>query len=120
MTIERIFVAASKGEGQVSVEAARVVVGCGIEGDRNFRKPRTRANITFVEAEGIEHFNAESGLSIDLSGTRRNVVTRGVRLNDLVGRDFAIGAALFRGVELCEPCSLLAARLKTDTVSPAR
>jgi hypothetical protein len=94
MTIERIFVATEKGGEQVDVDAARVVVRLGIEGDRNFGKTRNPGqNVTFVAAEEIERFSRESGLSIGPSATRRNIVTRGVRLDALVGREFSIGAA---------------------------
>jgi MOSC domain-containing protein YiiM len=121
VTIEKIFVAAKRGDPQMSVDAVRVVLGRGIEGDRNFGKAKhVGQNITFVAAEEIERFSTESGLSIGLSGTRRNIVTRDVPLNDLVGREFTIGEARFRGVELCEPCSRLAAHLRNEDVSSAR
>jgi MOSC domain-containing protein YiiM len=121
MTIETIFVANASGAPQEPVDAVRVVVGRGIQGDRNFGK-RTYAgrNVTFVEAEEIERFRSVSGLAIDMAGTRRNIVTRGVRLSELVGKDFAIGEARFRGIELCEPCSKLGARLQTEQVSAAK
>jgi MOSC domain-containing protein YiiM len=121
MKIEKIFVATKKGEAQQSVDAVRVVRDRGIEGDRNFGQSKYPGrNITFVEAEAIERFNTESKLSIEISGTRRNVVTRGVRLNELVGQEFAIGDARFRGTELCEPCALLGSRLKSDAITAAR
>jgi MOSC domain-containing protein YiiM len=121
MTIESIFVARKRGEPQMSIDAVRVVLGRGIEGDRNFGKSKhVGQNITFVAAEEIERFRVDSGLPIELSGTRRNVVTRDVPLNDLVGREFMIGDARFRGVELCEPCSRLGVHLRDDTVSSAR
>jgi MOSC domain-containing protein YiiM len=121
MNIERIFVATHPGVLQESVDAVRVVAARGIEGDRNFNKSKYPGqNITFVEAEEIERFMAASGLSIEASATRRNIVTRGVRLNELVGRDFMIGVARFRGIELCEPCSFLGARLRTEVVTAAR
>ena len=121
MTVEKIFVAGKRGEPQVSVDAVRVVLGRGIEGDRNFGKSKhVGQNITFVAAEEIERFRAASGLAVDLSSTRRNIVTRDVALNDLVGREFTIGDARFRGVELCEPCSRLGAHLRNEEVSAAR
>jgi MOSC domain-containing protein YiiM len=121
MTIERIFVAGKRGEPQMSVDAVRVVLGRGIEGDRHFGKSkRVGQNITFVAAEEIERFSADSGLAIEPSGTRRNIITRGVPLNDLVGREFTVGGARFRGIELCEPCSRLAAYLRNDEVTAAR
>lgn len=119
--IERIYVAASRGAPQMSVDAVRVVAGRGIEGDRNFRRTKTPGrNITLVAAEEIETFNARTGLSLDLSTTRRNVVVRGVALDDLVGREFAIGDARFRGIELCEPCSRLARHLRPTGLTQAQ
>jgi MOSC domain-containing protein YiiM len=121
MSIEAIFVAGVRGAPQQQADAVRVVVGKGIQGDRNFGKNKHAGqNITFVEAEEIERFNAASGLAIDMAGTRRNILTRGVRLAQLVGKEFAIGEARFRGVELCEPCSHLASGLRTREVSPTK
>jgi MOSC domain-containing protein YiiM len=108
MTIERIFVAATARAPQIDVPSVRVVVGKGIEGDRHFGKRKVPGeNLTLVEAEELEAFAQEQGVPVDLSGSRRNIVTRGVRLNDLVGREFRLGTALLRGVELCEPCSVM-------------
>ncbi len=108
MTIERIFVATVPRAAQIEVPSVRVVVGKGIEGDRHFGKRKVPGeNLTLVEAEELEAFAQEQGVPVDLSGSRRNIVTRGVRLNDLVGREFRLGTALLRGVELCEPCSVM-------------
>lgn len=108
MSIERIFVATAPRAPQIEVPSVRVVVGKGIEGDRHFGKRKVPGeNLTLVEAEELEAFAQEQGVPVDLSGSRRNIVTRGVRLNDLVGREFRLGTALLRGVELCEPCSVM-------------
>jgi hypothetical protein len=83
-------------------------MGNGIEGDRHFGKRKVPGeNLTLVEAEELEAFAEERGVPVDLSQSRRNIVTRGVRLNDLVGKEFRLGTALLRGVELCEPCSVM-------------
>jgi len=108
MSIERIFVATAPRAPQIEVPSVRVVVGKGIEGDRHFGKRKVPGeNLTLVEAEELEAFAQEQGVPVDLSGSRRNIITRGVRLNDLVGREFRLGTALLRGVELCEPCSVM-------------
>jgi MOSC domain-containing protein YiiM len=105
MTIERIYIAAGPGEPQHEAQQVRVVAGQGIEGDRNFGlRHDPGQNITLVEAEEIESFLREQGRAHDLSVTRRNLVTRGVRLNELVGRGFTVGAVRLCGAELCEPC----------------
>jgi MOSC domain-containing protein YiiM len=75
------------------------VAGCGLEGDRHFRREqRPGGALTLIEAEVLE--------AVGLSGpeSRRQVVVRGVRLNELVGRRFRVGEVECVGVELCEPC----------------
>jgi MOSC domain-containing protein YiiM len=80
----------------------------GVVGDRNFGVSRHPGqNLTLVEAEEIERFCAEQARVPELSLTRRNLVTRGVRLNDLLNREFFIGGVKVRGVEFCEPCTFL-------------
>lgn len=105
MTVERIYLASKPGEPQAAFEFIKLVVGKGIEGDRYFgAKDEPGQNITLVEAEEIETFCVDANRSVDLSCTRRNVITRGVRLNDLIGKEFTVGDVRMRGVELCEPC----------------
>jgi MOSC domain-containing protein YiiM len=120
MTIERIYIAAGPGEPQHEAEQVRAVAGQGIEGDRNFGLQHDPGqNITLVEAEEIESFLREHGLAHDLSVTRRNLVTRGVRLNQLVGREFTVGSVRLRGAELCEPCDGLGNALRGAQQSTA-
>jgi MOSC domain-containing protein YiiM len=104
--IESIFVAAEKGSPPVEVHEIQVVARSGIVGDRHFNKHRVPGeNMTLIEAEEVERFNTAYGQSIEASSTRRNIVTRSVRLNELVGQQFKIGDVVLYGVELCEPCS---------------
>jgi len=121
VSIERIFIRPPGGNPTVERKSVRVVAGAGIEGDRYFNADNEPGqNITFVEAEVIEAFAQEHRRAADLSTTGRNVVTRGVRLNELVGREFVVGSVRFRGVELCEPCLSLGKALASPTLSPAR
>ena len=121
MSIERIFIRPPGGNPTVEQKSVRIVAGAGIEGDRYFNvHDEPGQNITFVEAEVIEAFAHEHRRAVDLSTTGRNVVTRGVRLNELVGREFVVGSVHFRGVELCEPCLTLGEALASLTLSPAR
>jgi MOSC domain-containing protein YiiM len=75
------------------------------------------AELTLIEAEAIERFNQEAGLSLKAADFRRNIVTRGIGLNALVGMDFRVGGALLRGLRLCEPCAHLA-RVANPKVLP--
>lgn len=112
MTVERIFTKPPGSPLQTEHAAVQVVAGSGITGDRYFGcQDEPGQNITFVEAEAIEAFAREHGRAPDLGMTSRNVVTRGVRLNALVGREFRVGPLRFQGVELCEPCAGLGEQL---------
>src|SRR5213593_2936179 len=105
MTVERIFIGQTPGGPQVEREQVVVAAGSGIEGDRYFgRHNEPGQNITLIEAEEIEAFSREHRRLLDFSTTHRNLITRGIRLNELVGREFLIGNVKLRGVELCEPC----------------
>jgi MOSC domain-containing protein YiiM len=72
----------------------------------NPRKPDYE--VTLIQQEHVEALAAQSGRSFTSHHARRNIVTRGVDLNALVGREFRIGNVLIRGIRLCEPCSYLA------------
>ena len=108
MTVERIFISKMRGGPQVECTTISVVAGAGIEGDRYFgRKADPGQNITLIEAEEIEALLCELGEPREISARHRNIITRGVRLNDLVRKEFMIGEVKARGVELCEPCALI-------------
>jgi MOSC domain-containing protein YiiM len=102
-----------------SVDEVRAVPGRGLEGDRYFDHPKMepKRELTLVEAEAIEAFRSEFKIDFGLEGTRRNVITRGVPLNHLVGKEFWIGDVKARGIQLCEPCATLQ-RLSHPKVLP--
>jgi MOSC domain-containing protein YiiM len=106
--VERIVIRATANGPGIELQTAKVAPGCGIEGDRyangtgSFYKPgKPGQDVTLIEAEAL----ADVGLTAADSG--RNVVTRGIGLNDLVGKRFRIGDAELRGAELCHPCRTL-------------
>ena len=98
MKVEAINIGPS--EALAPVETVSAVAGCGLEGDRHYRAGGQRPGnaLTLIEAEALE--------DVGLTGaeSRRQVVVRGVRLNDLIGRRFRVGDVECVGVELCEPC----------------
>jgi len=106
--VERIVIRATANGPGIELQTAKVAPGGGIDGDRyangtgSFYKPgKPGQDVTLIEAEALE----DVGLTAADSG--RNVVTRGMGLNDLVGKRFRIGAAELRGAELCHPCRTL-------------
>ena len=101
--IEAIHIGPEESGELQPVESVRVLAGMGVEGDRHFHPdgaPPGQA-LTLVEAENVEDVALAPGAS------RRQLTTRGVRLNDLVGKHFKVGDVECYGVELCEPCDHL-------------
>ena len=120
MSVERIFTRAKSGGPSIERRSVQIVAGKGITGDRYYeRDDEPGQNVTFIEVEELESFFAEQQRDVDASLSGRNVVTRGVRLNALVGREFVVGDLRFRGIELCEPCRILGAAM-ASTSMPAK
>ena len=90
------------------VERVRAVAGRGLEGNRYFLdEPEPGRALTLIQAEALEGLERETGIRLSAAESRRNVLTRGIDLNALVGKRFRVGAAECYGVELCEPCASL-------------
>jgi MOSC domain-containing protein YiiM len=112
-----IYISPARGEPTVYVEQAHVVPGMGIQGDRYHKlsessdiQNKTGRQLTLIENEAIEAICNVNGIPISADQTRRNIVTQGISLNDLVGHEFMIGSIKARGIRLCEPCNYLAKR----------
>ena len=111
-----ILTAVSAGAVMVKRESVRAIPGQGLEGDRYFlgvgtfspKPQKPDFELTLFEHENVQAFAAQTGLAFTASLARRNIVTSGVRLNELVGREFYIGEVRIRGLRLCEPCNHLA------------
>jgi MOSC domain-containing protein YiiM len=110
--VEAVFVSAAAEELPHAVPRAVVVPGRGIEGDRyytgvgTFSVPgKTGQDLTLIEAEALEGLLADTGIALGADAARRNVLTRGITLEDLIGRRFRIGAVVCRGDRPCEPCA---------------
>ena len=106
-----IFVAPSAEAPMVAVGDVRAVPGRGLEGDRYFDAAGTFSKghqldgeLTLIEAEAIEAFGRECQSAFGPADARRNLVTRGIALNDLAGREFTVGGVRVLGHGLCEPC----------------
>ena len=97
-----------------AVDSARAVPGRGLEGDRYFSEIGTYSakagadrEITLIESEALEALLRDYGIALEAKETRRNVATRGVPLNHLVGRRFRAGEVMLLGIRLCEPCGYM-------------
>lgn len=109
-----VFIARKPGEPMVAVTEVHAVTGRGLEGDRYFHRAGTWSgrrgsgtDVTLVELEVLEALERDYGIILNPQDLRRNIVTRGISLNDFVGREFHVGRVILRGVGLCEPCAHL-------------
>src|ERR671935_751329 len=91
------------------VDRVQAHAGKGLAGNRYYFDDGAKPGraLTLIAAEAIEAMAAEHGVEITAAESRRNVLTRGIDLNALVGRRFMVGDVECLGVELCEPCSHL-------------
>lgn len=113
-TIEAIHIAPQAGVAPISLARVKAIAGVGLEGDRYAARVgffsgdgATDRDLTLVEAEVIEDLAVRDGIRLAPGETRRNITTRGIRLNGLVGRRFRIGDVECHGTRLCELCDRL-------------
>jgi len=111
--LESIYIAATAQAPMQPVDRVQAIPGAGLEGDRyalkqgTFFKPEPDFELTLIEAEALEAVKRDYGVELAPGESRRNLVTRGVPLNHLVGKEFLVGEVKIRGIRLCEPCSHL-------------
>jgi MOSC domain-containing protein YiiM len=109
-----LHLASVGGAPMQTIDEARAVAGRGFEGDRYFaglgtysNEPGSGRHVTLIELEALEGLKRDYGVEVAPAQARRNIATRGVALNHLVGREFSVGAVVLRGMRLCEPCAHL-------------
>lgn len=127
--ITHIFISANAGEPMEELQKVKAIEGLGLEGDRYaqetgaFSQRGNPSHITLIEQEVIDRVALNFEKAFLASETRRNLVVRGMPLNDLVGQEFMIGAIKVRGVELADPCkrpATLLGKPKTDFIEQYR
>jgi hypothetical protein len=122
--VEGIFIGAEATAPLDSVPEVRAEQGRGLVGDRywsgqgTFWKPLADREVTLIEMEALDALAADAGIALEAREARRSIATRGVRLNDLIGRRFRVGDATLLGIRPCEPCGHLE-RLTGKTLRPA-
>jgi len=91
--------------------------GKGIVGNRHFHENNdARCQITLIESENIDYYNNKFKTDYSYVDFRRNVVTKGIQLNDLVGKKLLIGNVEVQGHDLCRPCKHLEETLKAQDI----
>ena len=111
--VVKIGITSLKGNEIENVNNIAVFKGKGIENDRKFSENNQKdRQITLIEIENINTFNTLSKANIPPLSFRRNVVTKDIRLNDLVGKEFFVGNIKLKAHDLCRPCKYLQEKLK--------
>ena len=125
--VEAICIAPEAGAAMQRVDEVEAVAGRGLRGDRYFDDAGTWSNdpnvddiprhLTLFEAETLEIIARDEGLDLSVTDHRRNVTTRGVAVDHLLGERFRIGEVVCEGVRLCEPCSYLQERTEDGVLA---
>jgi MOSC domain-containing protein YiiM len=108
--IEAIFVVPERGARPVRRPSVHAVAGRGLDGDHNQAPPtlfgggKPEEQLTLIEAEALEALARDHGIALGDGESRRNLVTRGIDLDTLIGHTFQVGAVRARGIERCDPC----------------
>ena len=122
--IVSIFTAPEAEAPMEAVESVEAVEGQGLKGDRYFKGEGTFSEtvespsdeVTLIESEMVEAFNERGETTLEPSAFRRNLLTKGVSLNALVGKTFKVGDVTLKGTRLCEPCNHLATIVHKDVL----
>ena len=99
------------------VESIEGLANKGVIGDRHFDNYNDPyCQLSLIEAENIDEYNLKFGLNIPYLDFRRNIITKGIKLNDLVGKRLLIGNVEVEGIDLCRPCKHLSEVLNLDNI----
>ncbi len=99
------------------INSIDVMSSKGIVGDRHFKEFNDPyCQLSLIEAENIDDYNSKFGLDIRYVDFRRNIVTKGIKLNDLIGKKILIGKVLAEGIDLCRPCKHLSEILNQPNI----
>ena len=99
------------------VNSIQVLANQGIIGDRHFKEFNDPySQLSLIESENIDYYNIKYGLDIPYIDFRRNIITKGIRLNDLIGKKFLVGEVELEGIDLCRPCRHLCELLDQENI----
>ena len=113
----KLGIAAKNNQPIKEVNSIEVLANKGIVGDRHFNDFNDSYNqLSLIESENIDEYNIKFGLNIPYINFRRNIITKGIQLNDLIGKKLQIGNVELEGVELCRPCRHLTEMLNQKNI----
>ena len=113
--VVQIGIVNSKGDQIQNVDVVEAIKGKGLLNDRKFEENNQKERqVTLIEIENINHFNKISKTSIPPVDFRRNIITKNIKLNDLLDKEFFIGNVKLKAHDLCRPCKYLQEKLKQN------
>ena len=113
----KLGITANSNKPIKEVDSIEVLANKGVVGDRHFQDFNDPYNqLSLIESENIDDYNIRFGLNIPYIDFRRNVITKGVQLNDLVGKKLKVGSVELEAIDLCRPCRHLTEMLNQDNV----
>ena len=106
--VSNICITNSSGNKMQEINNIKVIASKGIVNDRYFKDNNDKdTQITLIESENIDYFNKISGTNFVASDFRRNIITKGIRLNDLINKRIKVGEVNMLAHRLCDPCKYL-------------
>ena len=113
----KLGVASKNNQQIIEVDSIEVLANKGIVGDRHFHEFNDPFNqLSLIESENIDEYNIKFGLNIPYIDFRRNLVTKGIQLNKLIGKKLKIGNVKLQAIDLCHPCRHLTEILNQENV----
>ena len=108
MEVIKLGIAQNRSQKIQEVEKIELLPGKGIVGNRHFQEDNNPKNqLTLIESENIDYYNKKFNVQIPYVNFRRNIITKGIELNKLVGKQFVVGKIKVKGNDLCRPCKHL-------------
>ena len=113
----KIGITSSNNKKIEEINSIEVLANKGIVGDRHFDDYNDPyCQLSLIESENIDYYNAKFGLNIPYIDFRRNIITKGIELNELVGKKLLIGKVKVEGIDLCRPCRHLTEMLNQKNI----
>ena len=101
----------------IEVDEINLIAGKGIVGDRHFKDYNDPFNqVSIIESENIDEYNLKNKLDIPYLNFRRNIITKGIKLNDLLEKRIKIGSIELEVIDLCRPCRYLSEKLNKNDI----
>ena len=115
--VYKLGIATDYNKNIQETESIEVITDKGVVGDMHFKDYNDPyCQLSLIESENIDQYNTKYGLNISYVDFRRNVITKEIKLNNLIGKKFFIGKVQVEGIDLCRPCRHLTEILKQENI----